>query len=193
MNKYIYPLGSVVSIKNNEFVVLITGYAIENKKIGKTYEYCGYELPLGYNPDRTFLFNNEDIAFPVFIGHKSEEKTRFRYEISRHYSDNKLPFFPIGSVVETAYKKELMIIGYVTYNLLDTNIYDYVGIDDDNNTFYFNKEDIKEIDFIGCVTDDYKNLAIYMEDVYKDIREKKNILPKIEARIKEMEKEEENK
>lgn len=190
MKKYIYPLGSIVSLRNNDYVVLITGYAIENKKIGKAYEYCGYELPLGYNPERTILFNNEDIDFPVFVGHRSEENTKFRYEISKHYPDNELPFLPIGSIVETNNNKQLMIIGYVYYNLKDSNIYDYVTIDDDNNTFYINKEDIKEIVFIGCVTDDYKKLAIFMEYVYKDIKGKKNILPKLEAKIKEMEKEE---
>ncbi len=188
MSKYIYPLGSIVAIKNNPKTILITGYAIKDDKKDKSYEYCGYEIPLGYNPDRTFLFNNEDITFPVFIGNISIDGTKFRNEISKHYSEYDIPFLPIGSIVQTFKNdKELMIIGYVNCDISNNIIYDYVAIDDDDNPFHFDKEDIKEVIFIGCVTDDYKNYVIFINDIYKNIKDKKSIMPIIKEKIRLLE------
>ena len=86
--------------------------------------------------------------------------------------DNK--YLPIGSIVQLINKTgNIFIIGYLPGDH-DTEIYDYIGCVQDSgiNTtsvfnedyFFFNKEDIKKVIFIGYQNIDY---SIYTSALYQ--------------------------
>lgn len=184
MNNSPYPLGSIVSINNDTARVIIAGYGIRDNKNNNSYEYCGFEIPLGYDPDHTYLFNEENINYIIFIGHDTKEKKDFRKKIGEHYKKNPNIFLPIGSYVTIGTSEELMIIGFGILNVNDKKIYDYCAIDDEQEIYYFNKEDIEDIIYIGYFNDDSKAYINYLNDVLDDVKLGKDILPYIEEKLK---------
>ena len=68
--------------------------------------------------------------------------------------------FPLGSVVRLSGGEEaIMIVGRVASKAGEEKVYDYTGVPypegiaDTENMFFFDHEDIEEIDFIGCKND----------------------------------------
>ena len=87
-------------------------------------------------------------------------------------------YLPIGSIVQLNNKPgNIFIMGYLPGNY-NTEVYDYIGCTQDNGInpmsvfnkdyFFFNKEDIKKVIFIG-----YQNInySIYTSALYQEKKE----------------------
>ena len=67
--KKLYPIGSLVTLKNATKPVMIA--AISYQKDGIRYDYLGIPYPMGYiDKNLTIIFNNEDIKEINFYGYK---------------------------------------------------------------------------------------------------------------------------
>ena len=68
------PIGTVVLLEESTCKVMITGLC--QKKVGEEtiYDYAGCLYPEGVmGPDKTFLFNGEQIERVYFIGYQDEQ------------------------------------------------------------------------------------------------------------------------
>lgn len=88
------PIGSVVLLKNSTKRVMIIGVCqISKKEDGtqKFFDYSGCVFPEGYlGPDKTFLFNNDQIDQLFAIGYQDAEALAFKEkadEICARYQD----------------------------------------------------------------------------------------------------------
>lgn len=71
-DKYL-PIGSIVSIKESNKLIMIVGYyAIKYQNVVKMYDYMGVNYPEGTLLDGTLAFNHDDITEIVFEGFKNE-------------------------------------------------------------------------------------------------------------------------
>lgn len=76
------PVGSVVLLKNGEKRLFIAGFCMQAKDSEKVYDYCGYPYPEGINnPNRTVLFDHEDIEKIYFLGYSDLEETTFKEKL----------------------------------------------------------------------------------------------------------------
>ena len=146
MKKFVYPLGSVVLAKQPDekiIKVMITGYGIKDKINKKSFEYGGFEIPGGYDPNKICFLNNENIICPIFIGYISDSNKDIRKEVAKHYDNYEMPLLPIGSVVEIADGKKVMITSLCVLDIKNDKLFDYMGEDLENRLKYnFNKNDI---------------------------------------------------
>jgi len=183
MKDFVYPLGSVVLAKNpdgNIIKVMIAGYGIRDKKHNKKYEYGGFEIPGGYDPDKITFLNNENIICPIFIGQISEENRKIRAEVSKHYDKYDMHLLPIGSIVEIAAGKRVMITSLCILDFVNDLIIDYMGEDLDKRlTYKFNKDEIREIIFIGFSDEKFLNYRYFLEELMKKVEKKDNIYKEI--------------
>lgn len=79
------PIGSVVLLKNSTKRVMIIGLlqkqGLEDGKEA-IWDYSGCYYPEGYmGPDRTFLFNNDQLEKVYSIGYQDEEQFEFKEKI----------------------------------------------------------------------------------------------------------------
>lgn len=73
VSENIFPIGTLVKLKNYERKVMITGYFMKNES-GKIYEYCGCEYPQGILNENSYLyFNKNDIIKIIKSGYIDEE------------------------------------------------------------------------------------------------------------------------
>ena len=75
------PIGSVVLLKNSQKRVMIIGVC--QKSIGEAeeqlWDYAGCVYPEGYmGPDKSFLFNNDQIERIYALGYQDEEQVAFK-------------------------------------------------------------------------------------------------------------------
>ncbi len=71
MENKLYPIGTVVQIKNAKVCYIIIGYCVKGE--GKVYDYSGAMMPFGHEPgERIFMFNHDDIEKVVHEGYSSE-------------------------------------------------------------------------------------------------------------------------
>ena len=79
----ILPIGSVLMLKNSTHRVMITGYAqrkIDNPD--QIFDYAGCAYPEGViGPDKTFLFDHEQIETLYALGHVDGESQAFMAKI----------------------------------------------------------------------------------------------------------------
>ena len=184
MNEYVYPLGSIVAVKD-QIKIVILSYAIKDNKNNKSFEYLGCELITGYNPEKLYFFNNEDILYPIFIGYESKEIEVIVKKVAPHYNPPKFPFLPVGSIVETKDIKKIMIIGYAIYNESDEKYYEYYGYNQSNDKgVYFNKEDVIAVNFVGYQTKESLGLTLFLDEISPTIREGSDLKTKIEELLK---------
>ena len=76
------PIGSVVLLKDSTKKTMITG-VVQGRKLEdgtmKVYDYCGVVYPEGnVSPDKTLLFNGEQIDSVYFIGYQDNEGLNFK-------------------------------------------------------------------------------------------------------------------
>lgn len=83
------PIGSVVLLKESTKRIMIIG--VLQKQINDDdsdeetiWDYAACYYPEGYmGPDRTFLFNNEQIEKVYSIGYQDEEQFEFKQQIDK--------------------------------------------------------------------------------------------------------------
>lgn len=79
----ILPIGSVLMLKNSTHRVMITGYA--QRKLNdpeKVFDYAGCAFPEGViGPDKTFLFNHDQIETLHALGYVDGESQVFMAKI----------------------------------------------------------------------------------------------------------------
>lgn len=104
--KNFLPIGSVVLLKDASKRLMICGRIQMRTDKGerKLYDYCGCLYPEGMlDPERTFLFNNEDIDKLFYMGMQDEEEFKFRAYILEKVKDNPLGE-KIGNINENDYE-----------------------------------------------------------------------------------------
>lgn len=73
------PCGSVVLLKGGEKRLMIIGIAARNGETGETYDYSAVLYPEGYyDPNKIYLFNNEDVQDVSFTGCHDDEWREFQ-------------------------------------------------------------------------------------------------------------------
>lgn len=86
MEDTLLPIGSVVLLKDSTKRVMIIG--ILQKQVveegDKIWDYSGCFYPEGYmGPDKTFLFNDNQIARVFALGYQDEEQFAFEEKINQ--------------------------------------------------------------------------------------------------------------
>ncbi len=80
------PIGTVVLLKNSQKRVMIIGVIQKQIKDGEDiiWDYSACLYPEGYmGPDKTFLFNSEQIEKIFAVGYQDEEQFRFKEKVDR--------------------------------------------------------------------------------------------------------------
>lgn len=81
MEKNIYPLGTVVFLREGTQKVMIVGrgvvYQDENTNSEVFVDYMGCAYPAGIDPNQTIFFNEENIDRVVHEGYSDDEELRF--------------------------------------------------------------------------------------------------------------------
>lgn len=78
------PIGSVVFLTGSEKRVMIIGVLQIQEKDGEKvlWDYSGVLYPEGYfGPDKTFLFNSEQIEKIYSLGYQDEEQFEFKKKV----------------------------------------------------------------------------------------------------------------
>ena len=89
--KDLLPIGSVVLLKNAKKKLMVCRRIQVDLNSGeeKIYHYSGCLYPEGLiDPDKLFLFNNEDIERVYYIGMQDEEEFRFRNYVIQKVQEN---------------------------------------------------------------------------------------------------------
>lgn len=77
------PCGSVVLLKGGEKRLMIIGIAARNGETGETYDYSAVLYPEGYfDPNKIYLFNNEDVQDVSFTGCHDDEWREFQEQFA---------------------------------------------------------------------------------------------------------------
>ena len=184
MENFVYPLGSVVAI-NNGMEVFIISYG--NKK--SKFEYYGCLLLEGFDYNKSYRFNNDNILYPIFIGYNNEELKEITKDIAKEFNPPKVPFLPIGSVVKTKDFERVMITGFAQYDFVNGKYHDYSGITYNNDLEVFlEKDEIVDILFVGMQTEESIGLSYLVDEVEEDIKNGKNVKEKIKKIIEDIDK-----
>lgn len=80
------PIGTVVLLKNSQKRVMIIGVIQKQIKDGKDviWDYSACFYPEGYmGPDKTFLFNSEQIEKIFAVGYQDEEQFNFKEKVDQ--------------------------------------------------------------------------------------------------------------
>ncbi|MDH4421992.1 MULTISPECIES: DUF4176 domain-containing protein [Bacillus] len=83
MNSQLFPIGSIVILKEGTKKLMIFGrkQQVETDEIRK-FDYMGCPYPEGYmNPDFTYLFNHDDIQEVVSTGYEDQEEHTFQENV----------------------------------------------------------------------------------------------------------------
>lgn len=90
MFKGLLPIGTVVLLTNSKKRVMIIGVLQKQIREGDNviWDYSGCYYPEGYmGPDKTFLFNNNQIEKVYSIGYQDEEQFAFKEKIDKVRND----------------------------------------------------------------------------------------------------------
>ena len=77
----LFPIGTIVLLKNSTKRVMIIGVLQKQVKEGKEiiWDYSACFYPEGYmGPDKTFLFNGDQIEKVYAVGYQDEEQFSFK-------------------------------------------------------------------------------------------------------------------
>ena len=86
------PVGSVVSLYGGEKRLMILGYVkyLRDDESGKVYDYCGCTYPEGFiSPDKTAVFDHEQIAQIYALGYQNDEQIAFRQRLGQVLANRK--------------------------------------------------------------------------------------------------------
>ncbi|ANC08862.1 TPA: DUF4176 domain-containing protein [Bacillus thuringiensis] len=83
MNSQLFPIGSIVILKEGTKKLMIFGrkQKVATDEVRK-FDYMGCPYPEGYiNPDFTYLFNHDDIQEVVSTGYEDQEERTFQKNV----------------------------------------------------------------------------------------------------------------
>lgn len=83
MNSQLFPIGSIVILKEGTKKLMIFGrkQQVATDEVRK-FDYMGCPYPEGYiNPDFTYLFNHDDIQEVVSTGYEDQEERTFQKNV----------------------------------------------------------------------------------------------------------------
>ena len=85
------PIGSVVLLKNATKRLMILGYSrYQAGDQTKVYDYCGCTYPEGFiSPDKTAVFEHEQIAQIYALGYQNDEQIAFRQRLGQVLANRK--------------------------------------------------------------------------------------------------------
>ena len=85
------PIGSVVLLKNATKRLMILGYSrYQAGDQTKVYDYCGCTYPEGFiSPDKTAVFDHEQIAQIYALGYQNDEQIAFRQRLGQGLANRK--------------------------------------------------------------------------------------------------------
>ena len=85
------PIGSVVLLKNATKRLMILGYSrYQAGDQTKVYDYCGCTYPEGFiSPDKTAVFDHEQIAQIYALGYQNDEQIAFRKRLGQVLANRK--------------------------------------------------------------------------------------------------------
>ena len=87
--KNLFPIGTVVLLKNMEKRVMIYGRFQKENVTEKAFDYVGCLYPEGLqDSSQLMLFNHDDIEILFFIGFQDGEEFEYREKVSQHFEDN---------------------------------------------------------------------------------------------------------
>ena len=92
MRDSLLPIGSVVLLKESTKRVMIIGLVQKQLKDGDSviWDYSGCFYPEGFmGPDRTFLFNNDQIDKVFALGYQDAEQFEFQEKIEQAWKEIK--------------------------------------------------------------------------------------------------------
>ena len=95
MEDKLLPIGTVVMLKESTKRVMIIGILqLQKKENGdKIWDYSGVYYPEGYmGPDKTFLFNHDQVEKVYALGYQDDEAFSFEEKINKvkdHIMNNK--------------------------------------------------------------------------------------------------------
>ena len=84
------PIGTVVLLKNSKKRIMIIGLLQKQIKEGEEviWDYSACFYPEGYmGPDKTFLFNGDQIEKVFAVGYQDEEQFNFKMKIDQIRND----------------------------------------------------------------------------------------------------------
>ena len=83
------PIGTVVSLKGGEKRVMIIGVCqLSAKDPSEVWDYVSTPYPEGYlGPDKTFLFNHEQIEHIYAVGYQDEEQFAFKTRVDQSLAE----------------------------------------------------------------------------------------------------------
>lgn len=82
------PIGSVVLVGNSKKKVMIVGLCQKGGAEGKLWDYAGVVFPEGYiDPNKMFLFNNEQISQVYALGYQDAEQLAFKEKADEMMQD----------------------------------------------------------------------------------------------------------
>jgi hypothetical protein len=86
----IFPLGTVVLLKDSKKRLLIYGRFQKEVSSNKIWDYVGCYYPEGsINSSENFLFNEDQIHKVYFLGFQDYEELLFRQELNKQYENLK--------------------------------------------------------------------------------------------------------
>lgn len=85
------PIGTVVLLKNATKRLMILGYSrYQAGDQTKVYDYCGCTYPEGFiSPDKTAVFDHEQIAQIYALGYQNDEQIAFRQRLGQVLANRK--------------------------------------------------------------------------------------------------------
>ena len=85
------PIGSVVLLKNATKRLMLLGYSrYQAGDQTKVYDYCGCTYPEGFiSPDKTAVFDHEQIAQIYALGYQNDEQIAFRQRLGQVLANRK--------------------------------------------------------------------------------------------------------
>ena len=85
------PIGSVVLLKNATKRLMILGYSrYQAGDQTKVYDDCGCTYPEGFiSPDKTAVFDHEQIAQIYALGYQNDEQIAFRQRLGQVLANRK--------------------------------------------------------------------------------------------------------
>lgn len=82
IKKYL-PLGTVITIKNNDFFYMIVGYT--QKISDKTYDYIVVKYPVGFVDFNTLtFFNHDNIETIIYLGSYNDKMNKILKQIKEN-------------------------------------------------------------------------------------------------------------
>lgn len=125
MNKRYLPIGSVIKLKNNNKMIMITGYySVEYENDLEIYDYSGCAYPEGVMIKSSYCsFNQSDIKEVLFEGYKTKEYTKLTNglnEIDSEIVDGDTKYFDDKKIeldkIENSNKKEDFVLPHYEFD-----------------------------------------------------------------------------